>query len=79
MATIHSQQLARKILPKLTCSPLWAFLLCATVLLSGAFCQDRTASQNKLVPTNFINRQFATEKDGRIEMAVLANLSSQGR
>ncbi len=77
MATIHSQQLARKLFPKLACSALLALLLGATVLLSGAFYQNRTTFHNKLVPTNFLNRLFATGRSEKVEMAALTGLHSQ--
>jgi hypothetical protein len=78
MATIHSQQLARKLFPRLACSTLLALLLCTTVLLSGAFYRDRTTFQDKLVATNFLNRLFATGRNKKVETAILTSLPSQG-
>jgi hypothetical protein len=62
MATIYSQQLARKLLPKLTCSALLAILLCATVFISGAYSHNKTASYNNLGPANLLDRPFATRR-----------------
>jgi hypothetical protein len=77
MATIHSQQLARKLFRKFACSALLALLLCATVLLSGAFYHDGTTFHDKLVPTNFLNRLFATRRSEKVETAALTGLHSQ--
>jgi hypothetical protein len=77
MATIRSQELARKLFPKLACSALLAILICATVLLSGVIYQGRTTFYDQLVPTNFLNRLFTTGRNKRVEAAVLASLLSQ--
>ncbi len=77
MATIHSQQQARKLFPKLPCSALLAILLCATVLLSGAFYHSRTTFYDKLGPTNFLNRLFTTGRNEKVETAILASLLSE--
>ncbi len=69
--------ISSKLFPKLACSALLAILLCATVLLSGASYQGGTTFYNKLVPTNFLNRLFATRRNKRVEAAVLASLLSQ--
>jgi hypothetical protein len=62
MATIYSQQLARILLPKLTCSALLAILLCTTVFISGAYSQNKTASYDNLGPANLLDRPFATRR-----------------
>jgi hypothetical protein len=79
MATVHSQQLARKLFPKLTCSTKLPLLLFTTVLLSGAFYHNLTTCYDKLVPTNFLNRLFATGRNEKVETAILTKLPSQGR
>ena len=72
-----SQQLARKLFPKLACSALLAILICATVLLSGVIYQGRTTFYDQLVPTNVLNRLFTTGRNKRVEAAVLASLLGQ--
>ena len=78
MATIHSQQLARKLFPKLDCSALLAILICATVLLSEAIYQSLITLYDKLVPKNFLNILFATGRNKRLQATVLASLLGQG-
>jgi hypothetical protein len=78
MATVHSQQLARQLFPKLACSALLAIFLCATVLLSEAVHQNWTTLYNKLVHPDFLSRLFTTRRSKRVEAAVLASLLGQG-
>jgi hypothetical protein len=80
MVSIHSQQLAQQLFTKLSYSALLVTLICTTVFLTRAVSQSwssKISLYEKLVPENFFYHLFTTERNKKVEAAILASLLGQ--
>jgi hypothetical protein len=80
MVPIYSQQLREQLFTKLAYSALLATLICATVFFAKAVLHlplHRFSIYDKLVPKDFFRGLFTTNRNKKLEAAVLASLLSQ--